>query len=143
MTVQRSRIPPTEPVSPAEVNRSFGEVATGVNAELAAMLFGSAQLLAVPTAEAASTFVFPTTRRLYSAVTQGTPSTTLLRVFTTGETIVRHALGRSPKGRVVVGQRQAGDLFDLDPATLVPPLNPAEVVVFRASVAGLYQVAVL
>jgi hypothetical protein len=142
MTVRAPRIAPGKLNEP-EVNRSLAELASGVDSALAALLLSGAALLVVPAAEAASGFAFVGTRRIYSGVTEISPGTNDLRVFSTGETIIRHPLGRKPRGRLVLGQAASSSLFDLDVAALVPDLDPAQFVAFRASVTTTFKIVVV
>jgi hypothetical protein len=126
----------------AEINRAFAELAKAVTVEARATAIGEWRFLEVLSAETSPTF-FPTTRRIYSVPSGGQPTTQQIRVFNTGETIVRHSLGRKPFGRAVLGQPQSSILFDLDVSTLSPALDPAEYVAFRSSASGLFTIAVV
>ena len=142
MTVRPPRIAPGKLNEP-EANRALAELAASVDGAIAALLLGKAALLAVPAAEAASGFAFPTTRRIYSAVTELSPGTNDVRVFNAGETIVRHPLGRKPIGRLVLGQAASSILFDLDVSALTPALDPKEFVAFRSSTTTTFRIAVV
>ncbi len=127
----------------AEVNRAFQDLAAACQAEARSVAVGEWALLEVLASEASSGFSFPTSRRIYSVPTGGAPTTTLVRVFNTGETIVRHGLGRKPRGRVELAKPQSSILFDVDVTTLSPALDPAQYVAFRSSASGLFAVAVV
>lgn len=145
MTIQRPRLSPRIAGFPElvrETNRSLAELASSVDGALAALSLGGAQLLSVPQGEAAAGFAFVGTRRIYSAPSAIDPATFDIRVFSAGETIVRHGLGRAPLGRFVAGQRSAGTLIDLDVSTLTPALDPAAFVAFVSTITALYRIVV-
>ncbi len=126
-----------------ELNRVLRELAASVDAEVRRVAVGEWRLLEVLSSEADAAFVFPTSRRIYSTPTAGAATTTRVRVFNSGQTIVRHALGRRPKTTALLAQEQPGFVSTLDVAALSPALDPAEYVAFAATTTGLYTLAVL
>lgn len=139
MTIQAPRVRGNEP---GEINRALQELAAACDARAASVALGEWRLLEVLASEAAAGFAFPTTKRVYSVPPFGSTTTTGVRVFAGGQTIVPHALGRPPKGVVVVGQAQAGSVFQLPLAGLTGDYRPERHVALEASGTGLYVVAV-
>lgn len=138
MTVRPPRLDPG-PLTRDALDRAFIELAGTTDRAILALLLAGAVMLEVPAAEAASGFTFPTSRRKYTVPGAGAGSPDI-RVFSTGETIVQHGLGRRPTGRIVVGQAASSSLFDLDVSALSPGLDPAQFVAFQASVTTTFRV---
>lgn len=123
------------------VNEALVSVSDQLDRTVDELLFADAELLRVPVAQT-GTFAFPTSRRIFG--TEG-PFTNDIPVLNTGQTIVPHGLGRKPVGRIEVGRSASSVLIDIDVAgpLVVPPLDPAKFIAFRASTTAIFRIIVL
>lgn len=127
----------------AEVNRAFRELARSCETEAKRVALGEWRLLEVLASEAASTFAFPATKRLYSVPPGGSVTTTRVRIFNTGETIIAHGLGRPPVGFAVLDQDTSGVLRRIDLKTLTGDYSDDRHIALSSAITGLYAVAVV